>query len=70
MNRLLLVLGALATSALLVPGDAEAQQGSRGGGGARIGGGGYGGNIGGARMAGPRGLGRTRRWRAVRLWPI
>ena len=32
MNRLLLVLGVLATSALLVPGDAEAQRGGRGGG--------------------------------------
>jgi hypothetical protein len=51
MNRLLLVLGVLATSALLIPGDAEAQRGGRGGG-ARIGGG-YGGNVGGARMVRP-----------------
>jgi hypothetical protein len=52
MNRLLLLLGVLATSALLVPGDAEAQRGGRGGG-ARIGAGGYGGNVGGARMVRP-----------------
>lgn len=53
MNRLLLALGVLATSALLVPGDAEAQRGGRGGG-ARVGaGGGYGGNVGGARMVRP-----------------
>jgi hypothetical protein len=53
MNRLLLVLGVLATSALLIPGDAEAQRGGRGGGGARIGGGGFGGSVGGARMVRP-----------------
>lgn len=52
MNRLLLVLGVLATSALLVPGDAEAGRGGRGGG-ARVGGGGYGGSVGSARMVRP-----------------
>lgn len=41
MNRLLLVLGIVATSALLLPGDAEARR--YGGGGARVGGGGFGG---------------------------
>jgi hypothetical protein len=67
MNRLLLVLGALAASALLIPDVAEAQRGGRGGGGARIGGGGFGGGggfrgggfrgggIGGSRMFIPRG---------------
>src|SRR3954463_3125139 len=48
MNKLLLALGVLAASALLIPGDAEAQRGGRGGGGARVGGGGYrGGSFGG-----------------------
>jgi hypothetical protein len=55
MNRLLLVLGVLATSALLVPDDAEAQRygGRGGGGGARIGAGGYGGSVRGSRMIRP-----------------
>jgi hypothetical protein len=45
VNRILLVIGALAASALLIPGDAAAQRfgGRGGGGGARIGGGGFGG---------------------------
>jgi hypothetical protein len=63
MNTTLLALGALAVSALLIPGDAEAQRfGGRGGGGARMGGGGFGGGgafrgggFGGQRMFVPRG---------------
>lgn len=61
MNKLLLAMGALAASALLIPGDAEAQRGGRGGGfgggGARIGGGGFGGGgsfRGGGFGGGPR----------------
>ena len=53
MNRLLLVLSVLATSALLVPDNAEAR---RGGGGARVGGvggGGHGGNVRSARAVRP-----------------
>jgi hypothetical protein len=64
MNRLLLAFGALLASALLIPGDAEAQRGGRGGGGARMSGGfgggggsfrGGGGFGGGSRMYVPRG---------------
>ncbi len=46
MNRILLAAGALAVSALLIPGDAEAQRfgGRGGGGGARIGAGDFGGS--------------------------
>src|SRR6185436_4233592 len=48
MNRMFLVLCALAAGALLVPDVADAQRGGRGGGGggARIGGGGFGGGGG------------------------
>lgn len=58
MNKFLLVLGAIAAGALLIPDVAEAQRGGRGGGGARIGGGaGFrGGTVGaGPRMYLPRG---------------
>ena len=58
MNKFLLVLGAIAAGALLIPDVAEAQRGGRGGGGARIGGGaGFrGGSVGaGPRMYLPRG---------------
>jgi hypothetical protein len=69
MNRLLLAFGALLASALLIPGDAEAQRGGRGGGGARMSGGfggggsfrGGGGFGGGSRMYVPRaGVGGSR----------
>lgn len=49
MNRTLVVLSVLAAGAFLIPDVAEAQRGGRGGGGARIGAGGFGG---GARMGG------------------
>jgi hypothetical protein len=55
MNKTLLAIGALAASALLIPGDAEAQRfGGRGGGfgGARMGGGGFGGGFGGGAFRG------------------
>ena len=68
MNRTLLILGALAAGALLIPDVADAQRGGRGGGGfggggARMGGGGFGGGGGfrgggfggGSRMYIPRG---------------
>jgi hypothetical protein len=45
MNKLLLALGALLAGALLIPDVAEAQRGGRGGG-ARVGGGGFGGGGG------------------------
>lgn len=65
MNKTLLAIGALVVSAVLIPGDAEAQRfgGRGGGGGIRMGGGGFGGGVafrggnfgGGPRMFVPRG---------------